>query len=89
MKIEWLSNHQSSLKSWDEWVRGYFDSGAQVCGWDAANKLKWLCVRLSGSKKELYRIELQACKKKQNEGWAVFGEDLAEKAYSDLPEEAR
>lgn len=109
-------------KSWDEWV-DHFDSVAQVCGWDEANKLKWLRVRLSGragtafrrlpeatradftqataalrsrfepdSKKELYRTELLTRRKKQNEGWAAFGEDLkilADKAYSDLPDEAR
>ena len=109
-------------KSWDEWI-DHFDSVAQVCGWNAAAKLKWLRVRLSGragtafrrlpdatradftlatealksrfepeSKKELYRSELQIRKKKQNEGWAVFGEELknlADKAYPDLPEEAK
>ena len=109
-------------KSWDEWI-DHFDSVAKVCGWDAANKLKWLRVRLSGragtafrrlpeatrvsfdlataalrsrfepeSKKELYRTELLTRRKKQNEGWAVFGEDLkilADKAYADLPVEAR
>ena len=102
-------------KSWDEWI-DHFDSVAEVCGWDAANKLKLLHVRLSGragtafrrlpeatrasfdlataalrsrfepeSKKELYRTELLTRRKKQNEGWAVFGEDLkilADKAYA-------
>ncbi len=105
-------------KSWDEWI-DHFDSVSEVCGWDAANKLKWLRVRLTGragtafrrlpdatradfdlataalrrrfepeSKKELYRAELLT---RQNEGWAVFGEDLkilADKAYPDLPDEA-
>lgn len=109
-------------KSWDQWI-DHFDSVSEVCGWDAANKLKWLRVRLSGragtvfrrlpeatradfdlaiaalrsrfepeSRKELYRTELSTRRKKQNEGWAIFGEDvkyLADKAYSDLPDEAR
>jgi len=109
-------------KSWDEWI-DHFDSVAQVCGWDAATKLKWLRVRLTGragtvfrclpettradfdlataamksrfepeSKKELYRTQLLTRKKKQGEGWAAFGDDLrilADRAYPDLPEEAR
>ena len=44
------------------------------------------------SKKELYRAELQTRTKKRNEDWAVFGDDLkllADRAYSDLPDEAR
>ena len=41
---------------------------------------------------ELYRTELLSRKKKRNEGWAVFGEDLknlADKAYPSLSAEAR
>lgn len=34
-------------KSWDEWV-DHFESVADVCGWNAEKKLKWLRVRLSG-----------------------------------------
>lgn len=109
-------------KSWDEWI-DHFDSVAEVCGWDAANKLKWLRVRLTGragtffrrlpeatradfelataalksrfepeSKKALYRSELLARRKKRDEGWAVFGEDLkilADKAYPELADQAR
>ena len=44
------------------------------------------------SKKELYMAELQTRVKKRTEDWAAFGEDLkilADKAYPDLPEEAK
>lgn len=44
------------------------------------------------SKKELYMAALQTRKKKRNEDWAVFGEELkllAGKAYQDLQDEAR
>lgn len=30
-------------KSWDEWI-DHFESMADVCGWNAKKKLKWLCV---------------------------------------------
>ena len=33
-------------KSWDEWV-GQVESVANVCGWNAEKKLKWLHVRLT------------------------------------------
>ena len=41
-------------KSWDEWV-DHFMSVAEVCGWDDANKLKWLRVRLSGRASTVFR----------------------------------
>ena len=41
-------------KSWDEWV-DHFESVAEVCGWDDANKLKWLRVRLSGRASTVFR----------------------------------
>ena len=28
-------------KSWEEWI-DHFESVAEVCGWDNANKLKWM-----------------------------------------------
>ena len=28
-------------KSWDDWI-DHFESVSEVCGWDEANKLKWL-----------------------------------------------
>ena len=37
----------SGDKSWDDWIY-HFESVAEVCGWDADNKLKWLRVRLTG-----------------------------------------
>ncbi len=37
----------SGDKSWDDWIY-HFQSVAEVCGWDNANKLKWLRVRLTG-----------------------------------------
>jgi len=112
----------SGDKTWDEWI-DHFESVAEVCGWDATKKLKWLRVRLSGragtafrrlpeatrsdyglakdalksrfepeSKKTLYQTRLQTRSKKKDEGWAEFGDDLkglADRAYPDLPEEAR
>ena len=41
-------------KSWDEWI-DHFESVAQVCGWDAATKLKWLRVRLTGRAGTVFR----------------------------------
>ena len=41
-------------KSWDKWV-DHFDSVSQVCGWDDANKLKWLRVRLMGRAGTVFR----------------------------------
>lgn len=44
------------------------------------------------SKKELYKVELLARRRRKGEGWPVFGEDLkrlADMAYPDLPDEAR
>ena len=44
------------------------------------------------SRKELYRAKLASRKKKSNEDWATYGEELtrlAEKAYPDLSIEAQ
>ena len=41
-------------KSWDEWI-DHFESVAEVCGWDDVNKLKWLCIRLSGRAGTVFR----------------------------------
>ena len=40
--------------SCDEWI-DHFDSVAQVCGWNAATKLKWLRVRLTGRAGTVFR----------------------------------
>ena len=36
-----------SSKNWDEWVF-HFESVATVNGWDDADKLRWLPVRVTG-----------------------------------------
>ena len=41
-------------KSWDEWI-DHFESIAEVCGWEDADKLKWLRVRLSGRAGTVFR----------------------------------
>ena len=41
-------------KSWDEWT-DHFESVAEVCGWDGANKLKWLRVRVTGRAATVFR----------------------------------
>ena len=41
-------------ESWDEWIN-HFESVAEVCEWDNANKLKWLHVHLSGRASTVFR----------------------------------
>ena len=41
-------------KSWEEWS-DHFKSVAAVNDWDAAAKLKWLCVRLTGRAATTFR----------------------------------
>ena len=109
-------------KNWDEWFF-HFENVAAVNGWDDADKLKWLRVRVTGraqkalhllpessrrtyeatrtalqvrfdpeSRRTLCQAELQIRRKKANEGWADFADDLkalADKGYPTLQEEAR
>ncbi len=44
----------SGDKSWDNWIY-HFESVAEVCGWDGANKLKWLRVRLTRRAGQVFR----------------------------------
>ena len=109
-------------QSWSDW-QDHFDSVAEVNGWNAADKKKWVRARLTGRaatamrrlsdtdkasfdticaalkkrfepecRKEVYMAEFQAKKKRRNEDWASFGEDLktlVEKAYPSLQAEAQ
>lgn len=47
--------------SWDEWI-DHVESVVEVCGWDDANKLKWLRVRLSGRAGMVFRRLPEATK---------------------------
>ena len=44
------------------------------------------------SKRELYKVQFESCKKRTEENWADFGDDLmvlVNKAFPNLQEEAR
>ena len=109
-------------QTWSDW-RDHFDSMAEVNGWSAADKKKWVRARLTGRaatamrrlseddkasfdticaamnkrfkpecRKEVFMAEFQTKKKRRNEDWASFAEDLkilAEKAYPTLQAEAQ
>ena len=44
----------SGDKSWDDWIY-HFESVAEVCGWDGANKLKWFRLRLTVRASQVFK----------------------------------
>ena len=108
-------------QTWSDW-QDHFDSVAEVNGWNAADKKKWVRARLTGRavtakrrvseddkasfanicaamkkcfepgcKKDVYMAAFLTKKKRSNEDWAAFAEDLkhlVEKAYPTLQAEA-